>query len=47
MRSGTVPHTLVVGLGEACEIARKEMTVCTFVCMVYMIMCINWYVGLV
>ncbi len=27
MRSGTVPHTLVVGMGEACEIAMKEMDV--------------------
>lgn len=25
MRSGTVPHVLVVGLGEACAIAREEM----------------------
>ncbi|XP_065915316.1 cysteine desulfurase-like isoform X2 [Dysidea avara] len=25
MRSGTVPHTLVVGLGAACEIAGEEM----------------------
>ena len=27
MRSGTVPHTLVVGLGAACDIAAKEMEV--------------------
>ncbi len=27
MRSGTVPHTLVVGFGEACEIAETEMEV--------------------
>lgn len=27
MRSGTVPHTLVVGLGAACEIAGEEMEV--------------------
>ena len=27
MRSGTVPHTLVVGLGAACEIAAREMEV--------------------
>lgn len=25
LRSGTVPHPLVVGLGKACEIAKKEM----------------------
>jgi len=25
LRSGTLPHPLVVGLGAACEIARKEM----------------------
>lgn len=25
MRSGTVPHSLVVGLGEACDIANQEM----------------------
>lgn len=25
MRSGTVPHTLVVGLGSACEVAQQEM----------------------
>ena len=29
MRSGTVPHTLVVGLGAACDIAAKEMDVWT------------------
>lgn len=28
MRSGTVPHTLAVGLGAACEIANQEMEVC-------------------
>ena len=27
MRSGTVPHTLVVGLGAACEIAMNELEV--------------------
>ena len=27
MRSGTVPHTLAVGLGAACEIASQEMEV--------------------
>ena len=27
MRSGTVPHTLVIGMGAACEIAQKEMKV--------------------
>ena len=27
MRSGTVPHTIVVGFGEACEIAEREMEV--------------------
>ena len=27
MRSGTVPHTIVVGLGAACEIASEEMEV--------------------
>lgn len=27
MRSGTVPHTLAVGLGTACEIAQQEMQV--------------------
>ena len=27
MRSGTVPHTLVVGLGAACEIAGEDMEV--------------------
>ena len=27
MRSGTVPHTLVVGLGAACDIANQEMKV--------------------
>lgn len=27
IRSGTVPTPLVVGLGEACEIARYEMEV--------------------
>ena len=27
MRSGTVPHTLAVGLGAACEIAGQEMEV--------------------
>lgn len=26
MRSGTLPHPLVVGIGAACEIAGKEMT---------------------
>lgn len=26
MRSGTVPHILVVGLGEASRIAAQEMT---------------------
>lgn len=25
MRSGTLPHTLVVGMGAACEVARTEM----------------------
>ena len=25
MRSGTVPHTLAVGLGAACQIAKEEM----------------------
>ena len=29
MRSGTVPHTLVIGMGAACEIAQKEMKVLT------------------
>ena len=27
MRSGTVPHPLVVGLGSACDIAAREMEV--------------------
>ena len=27
LRSGTVPHTLVVGLGSACEIAMNDMEV--------------------
>lgn len=27
MRSGTVPHTLVVGLGAACKVAGEEMEV--------------------
>ena len=27
MRSGTVPHTLVAGLGEACCLAGEEMSV--------------------
>lgn len=27
MRSGTVPHTLAVGLGAACDIASAEMEV--------------------
>lgn len=27
LRSGTVPHPLVVGLGEACKIANEEMKV--------------------
>lgn len=27
MRSGTVPHTLAVGIGAACEIAAQEMEV--------------------
>ena len=27
MRSGTVPHTLVVGMGAACAVASKEMEV--------------------
>lgn len=27
IRSGTVPHPLVVGLGKACEVARREMEV--------------------
>ena len=27
MRSGTLPHTLVIGLGAACEIAQEEMEV--------------------
>ena len=27
IRSGTVPTALVVGLGEACEIAQQEMKV--------------------
>ena len=27
MRSGTVPHVLVVGLGEACAVAKEEMKV--------------------
>lgn len=26
MRSGTLPHPLVVGIGAACEIAAQEMT---------------------
>ena len=26
MRSGTLPHPLVVGIGAACEIAGQEMT---------------------
>lgn len=26
MRSGTLPHPLVVGIGAACEIANQEMT---------------------
>ena len=26
MRSGTLPHPLVVGIGAACEIASQEMT---------------------
>ena len=28
LRSGTVPTPLVVGLGEACRIAKEEMEVC-------------------
>ena len=28
MRSGTVPHVLVVGLGAACEVSELEMEVC-------------------
>jgi cysteine desulfurase len=28
LRSGTVPTPLVVGLGEACRIAKEEMQVC-------------------
>ena len=31
MRSGTLPHTLVVGLGAACELASQEMEVRTYV----------------
>ena len=27
MRSGTIPHPLVVGMGAACEIAAQEMEV--------------------
>lgn len=27
MRSGTVPHTLAVGLGAACYVAGQEMEV--------------------
>jgi cysteine sulfinate desulfinase/cysteine desulfurase-like protein len=27
MRSGTLPHTLVIGLGAACEVAQEEMKV--------------------
>lgn len=27
MRSGTVPHTLAVGLGAACQVAAQEMEV--------------------
>lgn len=30
LRSGTVPTPLVVGLGEACRIAAKEMSVCSY-----------------
>ena len=29
MRSGTVPSTLVVGLGAACEVASQEIEVDT------------------
>lgn len=25
LRSGTLPHPLIVGLGAACELAQKEM----------------------
>ena len=28
MRSGTLPHVLVVGLGAACEVCQLEMEVC-------------------
>ena len=31
MRSGTVPHVLVVGLGAACEVCQLEMEVCQFI----------------
>lgn len=30
LRSGTVPAPLVVGFGEACRIAKKEMAVSSF-----------------
>lgn len=32
MRSGTLPAPLLVGLGAACELAGREMEVCTIQC---------------
>lgn len=44
MRSGTVPHTLVVGLGSACEVAQQEMEVSKFIVLEFLIFTLRCFV---